>query len=64
MVEPLISFVVEIEHKFSLPYLGAPANEFSFSDTYNPVDFSGARLCEIRVWSFFQVNEICFFHVI
>jgi len=28
--------------------------EFSFSDTYNPVTFSGARFCEIRVWSFFE----------
>lgn len=28
--------------------------EFSFSDTYNPITFSGARFCEIRVWSFFK----------
>lgn len=28
--------------------------EFSFSDTYNPVTFSGARFCEVRVWSFFK----------
>ena len=28
--------------------------EFSFSDTYNPITFSGARWCEIRVWSFFK----------
>jgi dipeptidase len=32
--------------------------EFSFSDTYNPITFSGARFCEIRVWSFFKsVND-------
>jgi dipeptidase len=32
--------------------------EFSFSDTYNPITFSGARMCEIRVWSFFRsVNQ-------
>ena len=32
--------------------------EFSFSDTYNPLTFSGARFCEIRVWSFFRaVND-------
>jgi dipeptidase len=32
--------------------------EFSFSDTYNPITFSGARMCEIRVWSFFRsVND-------
>jgi dipeptidase len=32
--------------------------EFSFSDTYAPITFEGARMCEIRVWSFFKsVNE-------
>jgi dipeptidase len=32
--------------------------EFSFSDTYAPVTFEGARFCEIRVWSFFKsVND-------
>ena len=32
--------------------------DFSFSDTYNPLTFSGARWCEIRVWSFFKsVNK-------
>lgn len=29
-------------------------NEFSFSDTYNPITFSGARFCDIRVWAFFR----------
>ncbi len=29
-------------------------SDFSFSDTYAPIDFSGARFCEIRVWSFFK----------
>ena len=28
--------------------------DFSFSDSYAPVDFSGARACEIRVWAFFN----------
>jgi dipeptidase len=28
--------------------------DFSFSDTYAPVTFEGARFCEIRVWSFFK----------
>jgi dipeptidase len=35
-----------------------PANAdplaFSFSDTYNPLSFEGARACEARVWSFFN----------
>ena len=31
---------------------------FSFSDTYAPVDFGGARFCESRVWSGFnKVNK-------
>ena len=28
--------------------------DFSFSDTYAPVDFGGARFCEIRVYSMFH----------
>jgi dipeptidase len=28
--------------------------DFSFSDTYNPVNFEGARFCEARVWSMFN----------
>jgi dipeptidase len=32
--------------------------EFSFSDTYAPLDFSGARACEARVWAMFnRVNS-------
>ncbi len=38
-------------------YSGSDA-EFSFSDVYAPVDFSGARFCEARVWSGFnKVNS-------
>jgi dipeptidase len=32
-----------------------PDKEFSFSDTYAPLDFSGARFCEARVWSGFNM---------
>lgn len=28
--------------------------DFSFSDTYAPLDFSGLYICEARVWSFFR----------
>lgn len=28
--------------------------EFSFADTYGPLDFGGMRGCEARVWSFFN----------
>ncbi|HER09141.1 MAG TPA: dipeptidase [Bacteroides sp.] len=39
-------------------YYDGPDQEFSFSDTYAPVDFSGARFCEVRVWSFFkEIND-------
>lgn len=32
--------------------------DFSFSDTYAPLDFAGARFCEARVWSGFNaVNK-------
>ena len=34
-------------------YKGKDKN-FSFSDTYAPVDFEGARFCEIRVWTMFN----------
>ncbi len=27
---------------------------FSFSDTYAPITFGGARFCDVRVWSFFK----------
>ncbi|NPA45063.1 MAG: dipeptidase [Chlorobi bacterium] len=38
-------------------YKGKDA-DFSFSDVYAPVDFGGARFCEIRVWSMFkEVNN-------
>jgi dipeptidase len=30
-------------------------SEFSFSDVYAPLDFSGARFCEARVWSGFNM---------
>ncbi|PLX06505.1 MAG: dipeptidase [Marinilabiliales bacterium] len=37
-------------------YFDGKDEDFSFSDTYAPVGFGGARFCEIRVWAFF--NEI------
>jgi dipeptidase len=35
-------------------YFNGKDAEFSFSDTYAPVTFGGARFCEVRVWSFFR----------
>jgi dipeptidase len=36
-------------------WFNGPDGEFSFSDTYAPLDFSGARFCEARVWSGFNM---------
>jgi len=35
-------------------YFSGKDEEFSFRDAYNPLDFSGIRACDARVWSFFQ----------
>lgn len=46
--EDVVDFA--IRHNF---YSGS-VKDFSFSDVYNPVDFEGARFCDIRVWAFFN----------
>ena len=46
--EDVITFAREAGY-----YEGKDKN-FSFSDAYAPVDFSSARFCEARVWSFFS----------
>ncbi len=39
-------------------YFNGAESEFSFSDTYAPIDFGKARFCEARVWSMFkEVNS-------
>ena len=35
-------------------YFKGKNKDFSFSDTYAPLDYSGLRICEARVWSFFR----------
>ncbi|MDR2841264.1 MAG: C69 family dipeptidase [Paludibacter sp.] len=35
-------------------YFSGKNTEFSFSDTYNPLDDVALRVCEARVWSFFK----------
>lgn len=45
---------------FARKYLGYKGKDkdFSFSDFYAPVNFEGARFCEMRVWSMFKsVNK-------
>jgi len=46
--------VVTFAVKKELYPASSPAADFSFSDTYDPVGFGGARFCEVRVWDFFQ----------
>lgn len=35
-------------------YFEGKNEDFSFSDSYAPIDFEAARFCEARVWSFFR----------
>ncbi len=35
-------------------YYEGSDEDFSFSDTYNPLEFGGMRWCEARVWSIFR----------
>ncbi len=35
-------------------YFDGKDTDFSFSDIYNPLDYSALRVCEARVWSFFR----------
>ncbi|MDY0142289.1 MAG: C69 family dipeptidase [Bacteroidales bacterium] len=35
-------------------YFNGKDADFSFSDTYAPIDFGAARFCEIRVWAFYN----------
>ena len=44
--------VISFAKKYNF-YVGKD-EDFSFSDVYAPVDFSGARACEIRVWAMFN----------
>lgn len=37
-------------------YFDGEDADFSFCDAYNPVDFQGARFCDLRVWAMF--NEV------
>lgn len=41
--------VIDVARKFG--WFTGKDQEFSFSDVYAPIDFSGARFCEARVWS-------------
>lgn len=54
-VETIYSYdVISFAKNMGLYPATAPDSEFSFSHTYAPLDFSAARACEARVWSFFN----------
>jgi dipeptidase len=44
--------VISFAKKYKF-YVGKD-EDFSFSDVYAPVDFSGARACDLRVWAMFN----------
>jgi len=47
-----------IDFAREMGYYEGSDEDFSFSDTYAPVSFGGARFCDMRVWSFFkEVNN-------
>lgn len=44
--------VIDVAREFG--WYNGKDKDFSFSDTYAPVDFGGARFCDARVWSGFN----------
>jgi dipeptidase len=47
-----------VEFARSMGYYEGDGSDFSFSDTYAPLDFGAARFCELRVWAMFdQVSD-------
>ena len=44
-----------IEFARSKGYFSGTDEEFSFRDAYNPLDFGGARACDARAWSAFNI---------
>jgi len=53
-VETIYAYDV-IDVARSYKWFDGEDKEFSFSDVYAPLDFSGARFCEARVWSGFNM---------
>lgn len=64
--EPTVKVVYAhdvIEFARSMGFYTGDGSDFSFSDTYAPVDFGAARFCEVRVWSFFKdINKSMWSH--
>ncbi len=52
-IETVYSYdVIDVARNFG--WFKGQDEDFSFSDTYAPLDFSGARFCEARVWAGFN----------
>ena len=62
-VETVYAYDV-IDFARSKGYFHGKNEEFSFSDTYNPLDFGGLRFCEARVWAFFSAIDTTLNHYI
>lgn len=44
-----------ISHARKMGWFEGEDKDFSFRDAYNPLDFSGARACDARAWSAFNI---------
>ncbi len=44
-----------VEYARSMGWYSGPDDQFSFRDAYNPLDFGGARACDARAWSAFNI---------
>jgi dipeptidase len=53
-IETIYSYdVIDVARSYG--WYSGTDSDFSFSDTYAPLDFSGARFCEARIWSGFNM---------
>ena len=43
------------EYARSMGWYSGPDEDFSFREAYNPLDFGGARACDARAWSAFNI---------
>ena len=44
-----------VDYARSMGWYDGPDEQFSFRDAYNPLDFGGARACDARAWSAFNI---------
>ena len=54
-LEPVVLYsddVIKVAREMG--YFDGKDEDFDFANAYNPLDFSGARYCEARMWSYFN----------